>query len=50
MPTPKALKGNFFVWTDEEIIKLLGEEDGRMVSAYFGVTAEGNFEEKEYFA
>lgn len=42
----EGVEGKFFVWTDKEIIKLLGEEDGRMVSAYFGVTVEGNFEAK----
>ncbi len=42
----EGVEGKFFVWTVEEIIKLLGEDDGRMVSTYFGVTIEGNFEEK----
>jgi hypothetical protein len=42
----EGVEGKFFVWTLEEINELLGEEDGRLVSAYYGATAEGNFEEK----
>jgi uncharacterized protein YyaL (SSP411 family) len=42
----EGVEGKFFVWTEEEIIEVLGEEDARLVTAYFGVTAEGNFEEK----
>ena len=39
-------EGKFFVWTPEEIMDVLGEEDGRAFSAYFGVTQNGNFEGK----
>ncbi|MCC7355048.1 MAG: thioredoxin domain-containing protein [Anaerolineae bacterium] len=39
-------EGKFFVWTPEEITGLLGSEDGRLFSAYYGVTPEGNFEGK----
>jgi uncharacterized protein YyaL (SSP411 family) len=42
----EGVEGKFFVWTNQEINELLGEEDGRLVSAYYGATAEGNFEEK----
>ncbi len=42
----EGVEGKFFVWTVEEIVKELGAEDGRIVCAYWGVTAEGNFEEK----
>jgi uncharacterized protein YyaL (SSP411 family) len=42
----EGVEGKFFVWTVEEIAALLGEEDGRVVAAYYGATAEGNFEEK----
>jgi uncharacterized protein YyaL (SSP411 family) len=42
----EGVEGKFFVWTVEEIDELLGEEDGRLVSAYYGATAGGNFEEK----
>ncbi|HEV2765531.1 MAG TPA: thioredoxin domain-containing protein [Pyrinomonadaceae bacterium] len=42
----EGVEGKFFVWTVEEIDELLGEEDGRLLRAYYGVTEEGNFEEK----
>jgi uncharacterized protein YyaL (SSP411 family) len=42
----EGVEGKFFVWTREEIFELLGEEDGRLFSAYYGVTEGGNFEEK----
>ncbi|HLL71041.1 MAG TPA: thioredoxin domain-containing protein [Pyrinomonadaceae bacterium] len=42
----EGVEGKFFVWTTEEINELLGADDGRLVSAYYGATAEGNFEEK----
>ncbi|HEY0083981.1 MAG TPA: thioredoxin domain-containing protein, partial [Pyrinomonadaceae bacterium] len=42
----EGVEGKFFVWTIQEIDELLGEADGRIVSAYYGATAEGNFEEK----
>jgi uncharacterized protein YyaL (SSP411 family) len=42
----EGVEGKFFVWTTQEIDELLGEEDGRLVSAYYGATAAGNFEEK----
>lgn len=37
-------EGRFFVWTPDEIQALVGPADARLVCAYFGVTAEGNFE------
>ncbi|HZH29287.1 MAG TPA: thioredoxin domain-containing protein [Pyrinomonadaceae bacterium] len=42
----EGVEGKFFVWTVEEIDELLGAEDGRIVSAYYGASAGGNFEEK----
>ncbi len=41
----EGVEGKFFVWTAEEIIELLGEEDARIFNEYYDVTAEGNFEE-----
>jgi len=38
-------EGKFFVWTPAEINDLLGSEDGRLFSGYFGVTPRGNFHE-----
>lgn len=37
-------EGKFFVWRPEEIRAALGEEDGRLVMGYYGVTLRGNFE------
>ncbi len=37
-------EGKFFVWTPEEIDRVLGPELGARASAWFGVTVEGNFE------
>jgi uncharacterized protein YyaL (SSP411 family) len=38
-------EGTFFVWDQEEITEILGEEEGLVFSHYFGITSEGNFEE-----
>ncbi|MGQ9489152.1 MAG: thioredoxin domain-containing protein [Anaerolineae bacterium] len=38
-------EGKFFLWQPEEIVALLGKEDGRLVCGYFGVTSRGNFRE-----
>jgi hypothetical protein len=37
-------EGQYYLWMPDEIIGLLGEEDGRLVSRYFGIGSEGNFE------
>ncbi|HZS46260.1 MAG TPA: thioredoxin domain-containing protein [Blastocatellia bacterium] len=37
-------EGKFFVWSPAQINEALGEEDDRLVSAYYGVTERGNFE------
>jgi uncharacterized protein len=42
----EGVEGKFFVWSIEEIEEILGTEDGRLFSAYYGVTEHGNFEEK----
>ncbi len=42
----EGTEGKFFVWTPEEITKILGEKDGRIFNFYYDVTARGNFEEK----
>ena len=40
----EGVEGKFFIWRPEEIIQVLGKEDGKVVNRYFGVTPEGNFE------
>ena len=37
-------EGTFYVWSPDEIIALLGSENGQLVVEYFGVTEKGNFE------
>jgi uncharacterized protein YyaL (SSP411 family) len=37
-------EGAYYVWREEEVLSLLGEEVGRIVARYFGVDAVGNFE------
>jgi len=37
-------EGKFYVWTRDEIKKVLGKEKGTPFSAYYGVATEGNFE------
>ncbi len=37
-------EGAFYVWTPGQLREVLGEEDGRLAAAYFGVTEEGTFE------
>lgn len=42
----EGFEGAFYLWTPEEITSALGEADGRVLSHYYGVTSEGNFEGK----
>ncbi|MDQ3803806.1 MAG: thioredoxin domain-containing protein [Acidobacteriota bacterium] len=42
----EGVEGKFFVWDEAEIKELLGEADARLFNAYYGVTTEGNFEER----
>jgi hypothetical protein len=37
-------EGRFYVWTRDEIKKILGKEKGTPFCAYYGVGTEGNFE------
>ena len=37
-------EGKFFVWTPAEIEEVLGHDRAKVVAAYYGVTARGNFE------
>ncbi len=40
----EGVEGKFYVWTPEQINNVLGESDGRVVRAYYGVEEGGNFE------
>lgn len=37
-------EGKFFVWSPEEIVEILGEEDAQAFCLYYDITPEGNFE------
>jgi len=37
-------EGKYYVWSREEVAQVLGAEDARVFSDYFGVTETGNFE------
>jgi uncharacterized protein YyaL (SSP411 family) len=37
-------EGKFYLWTLDEVIKLLGPDEGRLFAAYFNITDRGNFE------
>ncbi len=37
-------EGKFFIWRPEEILEVLGKEDGERFNAYYDVTINGNFE------
>ncbi len=39
-------EGKFYLFTPDEIISVLGEEDGALFNAHYGITQEGNFEGK----
>ena len=39
-------EGKFFVWTEEEINRLAGEDDGEIFCRMYDVSEQGNFEEK----
>jgi uncharacterized protein YyaL (SSP411 family) len=37
-------EGKFFAWTPQQLVEVLGKEDGAKAAAHFGVDEEGNFE------
>jgi uncharacterized protein YyaL (SSP411 family) len=38
-------EGKFYVWTADEVLKVLGPEDAELFGKVYGVTPEGNFED-----
>ena len=40
----EGVEGKYFVWRPEEIVSVLGKDQGQVVNQYFGVTEVGNFE------
>jgi uncharacterized protein YyaL (SSP411 family) len=37
-------EGKFYVWTPDEVLRVLGAEDGEMICELYDITEEGNFE------
>ena len=40
-------EGRFYIWTQEEVLSLLGETDGGLFCQYYDVRDEGNFDSQE---
>src|SRR5438874_1012371 len=40
----EGVEGKFYVWSPEEVLEALGEEDGRLFNLLYDVTRRGNFE------
>ena len=38
-------EGKFYVWSLDDVLRVLGEEDGRYFAEVYDVTADGNFED-----
>ncbi|MFD4115609.1 thioredoxin domain-containing protein [Streptomyces niveus] len=41
----KHVEGAYYVWTPEQLSEVLGEDDAQFAARYYGVTADGTFEE-----
>jgi uncharacterized protein YyaL (SSP411 family) len=41
----EGVEGKFYVWSQEEVIEVLGEEEGRAFCRLYDITADGNWEE-----
>ena len=44
----EGIEGKFFVWTPDELRRLFGDDDGALFCEWFGVSAEGNFEDPHH--
>lgn len=42
----EGVEGKFYVWTTEEVKRILGEEDGELFCRIYDMTDDGNFEGK----
>ena len=40
-------EGKFYIWTLDEVMEVLGEEDGKFFGLYYAVRAKGNFQSHE---
>ena len=37
-------EGRFFVWRPEQVVEVLGKDEGETINRYYGATLQGNFE------
>lgn len=42
----EGIEGKYYTWEPEEIISILGEDDGNQFCSIYGITDKGNFEHK----
>ncbi len=42
----EGIEGKFYLWSEAELVELLGDEDGRLAADVYGVSTEGNFAEE----
>jgi uncharacterized protein YyaL (SSP411 family) len=42
----EGVEGKFYVWSYDEVVKVVGKEDGELYSKYYDITESGNFEGK----
>ena len=40
----EGVEGKFYVWSRDEVIEILGEEEGRIFCSLYDITAQGNWE------
>ncbi|WP_048602092.1 thioredoxin domain-containing protein [Rubeoparvulum massiliense] len=40
----EGVEGKYYVWTPEQVLDVLGEEDGNWWNHHYGITGNGNFE------
>ncbi len=46
----EGVEGLFYVWTQEEVKQVLGEEEGQLYCQFYDISPEGNFEEHRSIA
>lgn len=42
----EGVEGKFYLWTPDEIMNVLGEEEGRSLATFYDISSKGNFEGK----
>ncbi|MCP4200224.1 MAG: thioredoxin domain-containing protein [Proteobacteria bacterium] len=42
----EGVEGKFYVWTEEEVLRILGREEGKLLVNAFRITGQGNFREE----